>query len=236
MTRRYYLPNLPRTGGLVSLPETEAHHAFKVMRVAVGDKVVLFDGCGNESAATITEIGRNLCSCTADQPKLVSRELNQSLHLAIALPKADRAKELVTRLTEIGATKVTPLVAERTQRPPTESSLEKLRRTVIEASKQCERNQLMEIGPTATSADFFQSAQCGKCYVAHPCDRAIPIQCADFSADLVAAVGPEGGFTDQEVQLAIDHGFDPIHLGNRIYRVETAAVVIASIVSVSETP
>jgi 16S rRNA (uracil1498-N3)-methyltransferase len=234
MTRRYYVPDLPRSGGQVQLPDVEAIHALKVMRISVGDQIVLFDGQGNQSDAVIANIGRNECACTAEPVTPVDRELKRSLHLAIALPKADRGREMIQRLTEIGASKITPIVAERTQRPPTESTIEKLRRAVIESCKQCGRNRLMEIGPITSSADFFRAHHPGTCWIAHPYDQAIRIGFADSSTDLVAAIGPEGGFTDNEVKLAIEYGFEAINLGSRNYRVETAAAVIASVASVGE--
>ncbi len=236
MTRRYYVSELLAEGGLIELSPAEAQHAIRVMRVVVGDAVVLFDGMGREASAIIQSVGRNECICVIESVNLVDRELDRSLHLAIALPKPDRAREMIERLTEIGVTKVTPIVAQYTQRPPTESLLEKLRRSVIEASKQCGRNRLLEIAPMVSSVDFFHANHSGQRWIAHPSPDAQDRRFEFFSADsLVAVIGPEGGFSDDEVCQAMEHGFQPIVLGNRIYRVETAAVVIASVVSVGGT-
>lgn len=234
MTRRYYVPDLPRSGATVQLSDAESRHAIKVMRVSVGDSVVLFDGCGYESAAVITHVGRNDCQCTAESAIFVDRELKCSLHLAIALPKPDRARELIQRLTEIGTSKVTPLVAQRSQRPPTGSTIDKLRRAVIEACKQCGRNRLLEIGPVTSTDEFFSAGHEGQRWIAHPSNQDQQIELAKESTDLVAAIGPEGGFNSKELDLAINSGFEPINLGSRIYRVETAAAVIASVVSFGE--
>ncbi len=155
MTRRYYVPELPSSGGLVELPKPEAQHAIRVMRVLVGDAVILFDGLGREAAAVIESVGRNECVCAVENVRSIDRELGRSLHLAIALPKPDRAREMIERLTEIGVTKVTPLVAQHTQRSPTESLVEKLRRGVIEACKQCGRNQLLEIAANGFNIRVF---------------------------------------------------------------------------------
>lgn len=234
MTRRYYAPELPVAGGNLTLSESESRHALRVMRVDVGDPITLFDGCGNESQGMVTELGRNECHCKTEAPTAVSRELDRSIHLAIALPKPDRARELIERLTELGVNEVTPIVAQRTQRAPTDSLLEKLRRGVIESSKQCGRNVLMKIAPIATVSQFLATNQGGELWIAHP-------NCGEKSSDVfrkcrsaVVMIGPEGGFNDNEVRQAIEVGYRGIDLGRRIYRVETAATALASILSLED--
>ena len=233
MTRRYYVSELPAEGGTVELSPAEAQHAIRVMRVAVGDAVMLFDGWGREASAIIQSAGRKECICVIESLNRIERELDRSLHLAIALPKPDRAREMIERLTEIGVAKVTPIVAQHTQRPPTESLMEKLRRSVIEASKQCGRNRLLEIASPVPSVDFFQTNHDGQRWIADPSRDAQELRFDFITTDtIVAVIGPEGGFSRDEVCQAIANGFKPIVLGNRIYRVETAAAVIASVVSV----
>ena len=101
MTKRYFVPDLAETGGSVALPPTEAQHATRVMRVKVGDDVELFNGLGLQAAARIIEIGRNRCVCGTEHATLVDREPKRMVNMAIALPKPERAKELVERLTEL---------------------------------------------------------------------------------------------------------------------------------------
>ncbi len=231
MTRRYYVSDLPSNGGLVPLPTAEAQHALRVMRVSVGDSVILFDGQGRESTARIETTGRNECICTAEAVREVDRELPISLHLAIALPKPDRAREMIERLTEIGVAKVTPLIADRTQRPPSDSLIGKLQRSVIEACKQCERNRLLEIDSAIAASGFFQQPHPGRCLIAQPGGNTMELSVSDVRQDLTVAIGPEGGFSEGEVDLALKQGFNSVGLGPRIYRVETAATVVASMVS-----
>jgi len=231
MTRRYFAPELPTGGGHVTLSSEESQHAIRVMRVAVGDRVTLFDGDGSEAFAEVFELGRNQCHVRADPPQSVNREPRCQIHLAIAFPKPDRARELIERLTELGVHTVTPLVANRTQRPPSDSLLDKLRRGVIEASKQCERNQRMEIRSPTAATEFFTEPSDGARWIAHACDDATPIADVIRPDHVTAAVGPEGGWTEEEVAAATGNGFLPIHLGKRIYRIETAATVIAALLS-----
>ncbi|QEG00014.1 Ribosomal RNA small subunit methyltransferase E [Stieleria maiorica] len=230
MTRRYYAPDLPTAGGTVSLSDEEASHAARVMRAKAGDTITLFDGRGHESQASITAIDKRNCVVEAGSAVAVDREPSCRMHFGIALPKPERTKELIERLTELGVHRVTPLVCNRTQRPPTESLLAKLRRIVIESSKQCERNVLMSIDAPMPIDVFLAEPHEGACWIAHPDGRPIrtvAAECQDATAATVL-VGPEGGFSDQEVRSAIESGFEQVGLGARIYRVETAACVLAA--------
>ncbi|MGI9474117.1 MAG: RsmE family RNA methyltransferase [Rubripirellula sp.] len=230
MTRRYFVSNLPENGGLVALSTAEAQHATRVMRVQVGDTLTLFDGGGNEAEATFVAVGRNECQCEAEPQRRVDREPSTEIHLGIALPKPDRARELIERLTEIGVKSVTPLVAARTQRPPSDSLLQKLSRGVIEACKQSGRNQLLTLHAPVSASSFFETARSDHRWIAHSSGSAIATR-QDSAGSVVAVVGPEGGWTDEEFQLAVDLGYTPIDLGRRIYRIETAATVIASVLA-----
>ena len=232
MTRRYFVPDLPTAGGLVSLPSFETQHAIRVMRIKVDDIVELFNGAGLQAEAKVVEIGRHECVCLAKAGQLVDREPNVSLYLGIALPKPDRAKELIERLTELGVQQVTPILAERTQRGPTESMLEKLSKVVIEACKQSGRNQLLHIQSPVTAEHYFQEVATQRKIIAHPTDQGIsPTSLMSNSLDqsFAIAIGPEGGWTDSEYQKAVDQGFESVNLGKRIYRIETAAVALVSV-------
>jgi 16S rRNA (uracil1498-N3)-methyltransferase len=232
MTRRYYVPDLPGQGGHVSLPDAEAQHAVRVMRLQAGDEIELFDGRGNQSLAVVRMIRRNQCECEAEVSRQVSREPSRIIDLGLALPKPDRARELLERLTELGVRSVTPLVAQRSQRPPSDSLLEKLNRTVVEACKQSGRNHLLEIREAMGAGEFFASARECIGLIAHPHADSMGVGSVSREGAIMAAVGPEGGWTDDEFELARRHGFLPLQLGRRIYRIETAAVVIAAALGV----
>lgn len=234
MTQRYFVPDLPAGGGLVSLSEAEARHAVRVMRIDPGEPVTLFDGCGQESAAVVAQVSRNECHCQAEPVRNVDRELRCRLELGIALPKPDRARELIERLTELGVASVTPLSTARTQRRHAASRLSKLRRGVIEASKQCGRNVLLTITEPSDAEAFFlrHATDAAPRWIAHPDQRATRLADTTVAQRCVAAIGPEGGWTVAEVQAAEGAGFETIDLGRRIYRIETAAVLVAARVAI----
>ncbi len=236
MTRRYFVPDLPAQGGLVALPTEEAVHAARVMRVAIGDPVVLFAGDGRQSSGEITSVDRRRVFCQVDPPSEVSRELSGAITITACLPKGDRAKWMVEKLTELGVAKVQPIVTARSQTNPSVSTLNKLRKQVIEASKQSGRNQLMTILDPIDFRDLLADLDSNAAIslnqklrvIAHP--GGAPLKSFELTSHSAVNlfIGPEGGFTDQEVQAAGDAGCHAIGLGPTILRVETAATAGAS--------
>lgn len=233
MTRRYFVPELPPAGGVVGLEPAEARHAVRVMRVAAGDRVTLFDGRGHEALAEVIRPGRDECLCHAGPRRAVDRELPRSLVMAVALPRPERAREMAERLSELGVAAVVPLVTARTQRPPAENRLEKLRRAVAESCKQCGRNRLMRIGEPLAFPQALDLP--GNRWLLDPggppASSLLAAESPAASPELLVLVGPEGGWTDDELGQAGERGVRPVSLGPRIYRIETAAVAVAAVVA-----
>ncbi|TWU50532.1 Ribosomal RNA small subunit methyltransferase E [Rubripirellula tenax] len=212
----------------MALPPEEAQHAIRVMRIQPDDVVTLFDGRGFQCDARVVSLGRNECQCEVGDVQLIDREPECCIHFGVALPKPDRAKELIERLTELGVAAVTPIVGQRSQRPPKGAFVDKLRRGVVEACKQSGRNHLMEIRDTMSASDFFASVDGGVSLIAHPETGAAKVSRFVGQSRVTVAIGPEGGWSNEEVELAIGAGFECVDLGPRIYRIETAAVVVAA--------
>ncbi|HVC94176.1 MAG TPA: RsmE family RNA methyltransferase [Pirellulales bacterium] len=240
MPDRFYVPE-PIASERVTLGGEEAHHLIHVLRAKAGLAVTLFDGVGSEFSARIERVGRTEVELAVEGSALVSRELAIELTLAVALPKGDRQRWLVEKVVELGVRRLVPLQTDRSVAEPLEKALIRLRRTVIEASKQCGRNRLMEIAPPRNSIEWF--AEPGSIGVADPSRRramADPrgaigarewcetLRSTTAMRSALVAVGPEGGWTDSELELARAHGWDVLSLGPRILRVETTAVALAA--------
>jgi len=151
------------------------------------------------------------------------------LTFGVAMPKGDRSKELVERLTELGVNRLVPIHCKRTQWPVPDNAIQKWQRVVIDACKQSQRNHLMEITApqnlTSWLATVNESPLISR-FMVHPNDRvATPESNVVPATEIHAVIGPEGGFNDQEVSLADTHGWKRLSLGNRIYRIETAAIL-----------
>src|SRR5262245_43513309 len=226
MSERFFVAT-PIEGQHAELTGDEARHLASVMRAKVGDEVVLFDNSGAEFTAHIDAIGKRAVQLVIHERREISRELPFQLTLGVALPKGDRQKWLVEKATEIGVTRLVPLITERGVAQPTEAAIDRLRRSVIEASKQCGRNRLLEIVTAQRATDLFSSASpAATRLIADPTGS--PLHAADASlSDLIAAVGPEGGFSPAELSAAEAVGWQAVSLGERVLRVETAAVALA---------
>ena len=219
----------------------EAHHLVHVMRARVGEEVVLFDGSGAEFTAEIEHVNRSAVEFRVFARREVDRELPVELTLGVALPKGERQKWLVEKAVELGVARLVPLETSRSVVQPGDRAPPKLGRAVIEASKQCGRNRLMEITAGQKLDEFVATGRGAACrLLAHPAARAdVPAERLpadvlprlDQTGPVLLAVGPEGGFTPEEIDLATAAGWQSIDLGPRVLRIETAAIVLSALVA-----
>lgn len=232
MAHRFFVEP-PITGASVRLAGAEAHHLAHVLRVQAGDEVLLFDGSGAQFSAAVRRIGRAGVELTVLARTEVDRESRRGCVLGVALPKGDRQAWLVEKAVELGVARLVPLATERGVALPTDRALGRLRRTVIEASKQCGRNRLMAVEPALGAGEFFGSAprEAGR-FLADPGGE--PLDAARLGGgELWFAVGPEGGFTEAEARQADAAGWRRVSLGPRTLRVETAAICLAALAAAS---
>jgi 16S rRNA (uracil1498-N3)-methyltransferase len=235
MSERFYV-NLPLAPGAFALDGAEAHHLAAVCRVRPGNEVCLFNGDGREYPARITRVARREITLEILGVEHPLRELPFALEVAAALPKGDRSQFLIEKLTELGVTNYVPLACQRSNVHPRESKREKLERYVIEASKQCGRNVLMKIDAMTTWEMYCVRGSLEEMRVlAHPyqTDDVPPGTRKNRGQATRIAVGPEGGFTNEEVAQATRYGWRTVSLGPRILRVETAAITLAAFMILS---
>jgi len=242
MSDRYFVDK-PISGDRVILTGAEAHHLIHVMRVGPGSRVVLFDGGGDQFRAVVDRAGRTDVHLSITSRERIDRELPLSLTLGVALPKGDRQRWLVEKATELGVDRIVPLRTHRAVAQPGEQSLMRLRRTVVEASKQCGRNRLLQIAEPDSWPDFVEKTAGGPHRLLAlmrsetETEDATLFQSRHFndqeigpSPNYLLAVGPEGGFTDEEAALALAAGWRAVDLGPRILRVETAALLLTAMI------
>jgi 16S rRNA (uracil1498-N3)-methyltransferase len=235
VSERFYVSE-PIASGTVSLVGDEGHHLSRVMRARPGDLVTLFDGGGAEFPARVVKVGRTTVELEVLECRRVNRESPLAITLGVAIPKGDRQRFLVEKAVELGVARLVPLETRRGVAQPTAGALDRLRRAVIEASKQCGRNRLMEVAEPSPNAAFFSSAPHDSVrLVAHPGGEPLPsLRVTPTESDqplrpaVYLAVGPEGGLTDEEVSAALEAGWRQVSLGPRLLRVETAALALAA--------
>jgi 16S rRNA (uracil1498-N3)-methyltransferase len=234
MADRYFVET-PVQGRRVVLIGPEAHHLAHVMRVQPGDDAILFDGSGDEFAAVVRAVRRSEVELEVLERRTVDRELPIEVTLGVSLPKGDRQKWLVEKVVELGLARLVPLVTARSVAQPVAQALARLERGVIEASKQCGRNRLMQVLPPQDWTQFLAAAADARFrLIAHPGGTALRRLAAGGTSapkSVCLAVGPEGGFTDAEVEQALAAGWQMVDLGPRILRVETAAVALTALIA-----
>ena len=242
MAHRFFLPDFP-SQDTVTLDGDQAHHAAQVMRFEVGDSIILFDGQGTEATCEINAISRKRVELTIKDRNTADRALSAELTMAVALPKKDRQKFLVEKLVELGVDRLIPVQAERSVAEANPKVIERIKKQVIEACKQCERNRLMQITDPMNFSQIAawsdQYPQPARRWLADPYhgvsiatvnqQTAGDANNSDQDQHELVMIGPEGGFSDQEITDATDAGFQLLRIGPTILRVETAAIASAAI-------
>ena len=228
----------------LGLTGSEAHHCRNVLRLAPGDKVVLFDGRGRELTGEITSVDGGHVELRklheARTPPLSCR-----ITLGQAIPKGKNMDLIVQKAVEIGAAEIAPILSDRTvvrlDEESAASKQAKWQTVAIEAAKQCGQNWLPRVQTPQTLAQFFQehrrfdlqligSLQSDAVHL----KKILAEYLAEHGArpaSVLMLVGPEGDFTPAELSLARSQGCRPITLGPIVLRVETASIYCLSILS-----
>lgn len=229
MSERFFLATPPQ-GTSALLEGDEARHLTRVLRAKVGDTVALFDGRGHAWEARVAGIGRDRVTLTLGNALPATPPPSVPVTLAVALPKGDRQKWMVEKLTELGVSRLVPLITTHGVAEATDSARSRLERGVIEACKQCGRDTLMEIGVAASISDLLAKAPAGTRFLLADPHGQPPeaVLAANPTAAILVLVGPEGGFTAEEVSAAEAAGCDRVTFGRHILRIETAAVAAAA--------
>ena len=249
MTSRFFVEGRLKAGTM-AFEGPEFHHMIRVTRHQVGDTVRLFNGEGKEADALIEFTSRHSATMKVGKVETVPEEEGPHLILAVAMPKATRGTTLVEKAVELGVSKIVPIRTARGVVDPRRSKLDNFRQNVIAASKQCDRSRLMEVTDTIDWADFLtQYVAKHPTLVAHP--GGVPFKEGLIKElvgssggrgkkaagdTIVVAIGPEGGFTVEEISQAATRGGRLISLGSRILRVETAAIMAAAVFTAALIP
>jgi len=241
----FYAEHLADPGATLTLTGDEARHAAASRRLQVGETLWLFDGRGGLARATLLHVtARGRALDLRIEERRTEPPPKPAIHLACALPKGDRQGTLLDMATQLGITEFTPLACERSVVRPGANSAERWRRVCLEACKQSRRTYLPELRSPATPREVMARTARGTetVWVAHPSAEAVSVSSAikqNASADVTILVGPEGGFTENEIGQAVAAGARRIALGSAILRIETAAVALVAAFSLatgSRTP
>ena len=220
----FYTPEL--SGNSYSLDESESKHCIRVLRLEQGHEIILVDGRGGFFTAQIVDPNPKRCTV-----KVIKSESNFGLrsfqvHIAIAPTKnIERIEWFLEKATEIGINQITPLLCRFSERKDIKN--DRLEKVMVSAMKQSLKAYLPHLNPLTKFNDFISQPFEGQKFIAH-CD----VQHRDLLKKMIIPhqnylilIGPEGDFSTEEINIAIEAGFLPVSLGDSRLRTETAGVV-----------
>ncbi len=235
---RFYVPF---HAGLKDLwiDSSESHHIIHVKRLKIGDNIIVFNGMGDEFEAEIEDIEDNRVKVKINQQKAISKENIAGIDIAFAIPKGKRSHLLIQKCTELGAHKLIPINYARSVvklKDDCSVKIEKWQKIAIEASKQCGRNTITEIGEVVNFDNALKTADnydlpLFACNQSDSNNLKNTLQEQPKPNNIISFIGPEGGFTSNEIEMARKAGCKFVSLGSRILRVETAAIAVSAILS-----
>jgi 16S rRNA (uracil1498-N3)-methyltransferase len=242
----------------MTLPSAVMRHV-RVLRLAVGDGVTLFDGTGGEWQACIHAVDRHAVVVDLQAHRAIDREAARSVHIALGVPTNDRMDTLVEKATELGVTSIQPLMTERSVlRLDGDRAAKKVAHwqgVAVAACEQCGRNRVPTVMPMQSLTAWLSALALGPAApsnatrwvlstaqaptVAARLDAAFPNTSAGMrpvvalsgTNSIVALSGPEGGLSEQELAMATAQGFAAVSLGPRVLRADTAPLALLALLT-----
>ena len=228
---RFFIEQKLRVGAELVLPQDVAHQLAQVLRMKAGERVIFFDGSGFDFPATLTAINKKEIRVEISAQEKNTREPQRRVTLFQAVIKKDKMEWVAEKATEVGVIKIIPVIAERSVKTGVNET--RLSKIIKEAAEQSGRGIVPEIGELMLFKNALKMAmeECGVVYIAHlptgqageAADRSLTPASSE-SRQIGLFVGPEGGFSDAEIQAATALGAKIISLGSTVLRAETAAV------------
>ena len=219
----FYLSEGFSEDSLITLSGKEAWHALGVRRLDVGDPICLIDGRGNTALARVENLeGKNKASLSVGTVSHIPPQV-PNIILATAIAKGDRQATMLDMVTQLGISAWQPLLCHRSVSKPGKNSYERWQRICLEACKQSGAAWLPELLPVE-KPDVVAKAACAEgreVLLAHPDGEAMNVTSKN---EILLMVGPEGGFTEDEVKRIVAAGARKISLGQNILRIEAAAI------------
>lgn len=214
----------------MTLEPGESGHCIRVLRLGKGDSVQVIDGKGGLYEAVIVRPDARSCLLEITSARYIEQQRNFNLHIAIAPTKSiDRFEWFVEKAVEIGIDTITPLLCQRSERK--EIKIERFQKLIISAMKQAMVLKTPVIEEMIKFSDFVNKpSNCQHKYIAHcqTTDKQYFAKEMPAGQSILFLIGPEGDFTEIEINLALKNEFIPVSLGNNRLRTETAGLFICS--------
>lgn len=222
------------TGREIALPEAAAHHALRVLRLAVGDALTLFTGGGGEYAATLVRADKRTAWARIDAFDPVERESPLAVTLVQALPATDTMDFVVRKAIEMGVRDIVPVTSERSARLPAGERGDKRvahwRQVVIAACEQCGRNRIPAVHDPLPLFAWLAARAAGVGILLSPTAASGWSALSPPAGTLDVLIGPEGGWAADEIARARRAGMTEVRMGTRVMRTETAGIAALAVI------
>jgi 16S rRNA (uracil1498-N3)-methyltransferase len=230
MTRIYQ--NIPLTVGTeITLDEAASHHVATVLRAKTGEKLIVFNGDGCDYEATILLINKKKVVIALMQGNVKNTESSLKLHLAQGIARGEKMDFIVQKAVELGATSITPLLTARSNmRLSAEQRAKKMahwQAILVAACEQSGRTKLPTLHLIESLSSWLSKAHGTRFLLSPHAENPLPSSLTTSEISLV--IGPEGGLSPEEITLALSHHFQPLKLGPRVLRTETATIAALAI-------
>ena len=212
----------------VIINNEEQQHIVKVLRMKSGEEIFVTDGKGNLAKGNLVFEGKKVHLEILEIKEKLSN-FSPQLHIAIAPTKnIDRIEFFVEKAVEMGISEITFLQTEKTERK--NISIEKLTKQAISASKQSLRFHFPKMNDLVKFSDFIKNLDAETTFVAHCNENLERIDLKDIASrkNITFLIGPEGDFSDKEIQILADKGIKAVSLGSQRLRTETAGIFVAA--------
>jgi len=221
------------TGEPVTLDRETSHYLATVLRLQRGDVVRVFNGRGGEYSAELTAASKHEVSLLPGEKLAAATPPRLEVHLALGLSRGDRMDFAVQKATELGVTAITPLYTEfgevrLKQAARLENKLRHWRRIAVSACEQSGRVLLPDLHPPETLPEWLQGSRPGLRLLLDPGGESA-LGSHPAATRVTLMIGPEGGFSPQELALAAESGYEAVRLGPRVLRTETAPVAALAV-------
>ena len=224
----FYIENL--SGTIITLDEPTSKHMIGVLRMQKEEKLLLTDGKGTKANATITDDNRKRCTVHVES---IEKEEPATVKITIAISiikNTSRFEWFLEKATEIGVTEIVPLLCERTEKSA--FRYDRMQGILVSAMLQSQQIWMPVLHQPTSVNEFIKSSANQQKFIAHCLpDQKVSLtnKLSNQSTNQLILIGPEGDFTEKEIQLAIENKFVPVALGYTRLRTETAGIVAATL-------
>lgn len=220
------------TGEVIVLPRDKAHHITHVLRMRMGDSIKLFNNLGAEYESKIIDICKKSVQLVIGESCAVTNESPLTINLCLAIARGQHMDFSIQKAVELGVKNIIPVVSEfsnvKIQDNRMQNKLMHWQNIIISATEQCGRVCLTQIKDPVSFTEWLCSDSAKTRLILHPASQQSLSNINPSDNELTLIVGPEGGFSDTEIEQAQEKGCEPIGLGPRILRTETAVVSAVS--------